>query len=85
MRSLAPEYSTQPMTMGDVPRLNRFVNACARRWAERNVMTEDRLRVMLSLPGLDLATSVRLVLRSDGNLVAAGIVFRREPHVAIHA
>jgi len=71
--------------MDDVPRLTRFANAYTRRWSGRDVMTEERLRVMLSSPGLDLATSARLVLDPDDDLVAAGFVFHRDPHVTVHA
>ena len=85
MNSLPCGYTTQPMTMADTSRLTRLVSAYANRWSERAVMTKEHLRVMLSSPELDIATSARLVLDPDGTLVAAGFVFHRDPYVTVHA
>lgn len=74
----------ESMKMDDVPRLARFVNAYARRWSGRDAISDEQLHVMLSSPGVDLATSARLILDSAGDPAAAGAVFHREPHVTVH-
>ena len=85
MRSLPQEYSTQPITLDDVARLARFVNTYARRFTGRDTTSEDQLRARLTTPGLDPATSARLIRDSGDEPIAAGIVFHREPHVTVHA
>ncbi len=85
MNSLARGYSMQSVTMADTSRLTRLANEYAHRWSGRDAITEEHLRVMLSSPGFDLATSARLILDPDGALVAAGLVFHRDPHVTVHA
>ncbi len=85
MDILPPGYSMQPITLGDVPRLARFANAHARRFTGRDAMSEKRMELMLSVPGMELAESARLVLDRAGNVAGAGFVFHRDPHVTIHA
>jgi mycothiol synthase len=85
MNALPQGYSMQPIALDDVPRLARFVNAYARRFTGRDVMSEDRLRTQLTTPGLDLATSAQRIRDPSGEPIAAGIVFHRDPHVAVHA
>ncbi len=84
MQIVPPGYSIRTATMIDLPHLTRLANAYARRWTGRNTSTEEQLRAMLSTPGLDLATSVRLVHDLTGELAAAGLVFHRDPHVTVH-
>jgi mycothiol synthase len=84
MHSLPDGYSEQTMTIEDVPRLTRFVNRLARRWIERDVISEDRLRLTVSVPGIDLAESARLIFAANDVLAAAGFVFHRDPHVTVH-
>jgi len=85
MDSLPDGCSTQPMAIAATSRLTRLVNAYAHRWSGRDAMTEEPLRVMLSSPGLDLATSAWPVLNPGGTLVAAGFIFHRDPLVTVHA
>lgn len=82
---LPSEIPMQPMAPTDVGRVARFANAYSGRWTGRDMMTEQALRTMLGMPGMDLPSSTRLVLDPDDTLVGAAIVFDREPHVAVHA
>ena len=85
MGSLPQGYSMQSITLGDVPRLAQFANAYVRRFTGRNAMSEKRMELMLSAPGMDLAESARVILDSAGDLAGAGFVFHRDPHVSVHA
>jgi len=79
------KYSSQPVAPGDLTRLTEFANRYSHRWTGRDIIAEESLRTMLTTPGLDLATSARQVLDSSGAVVAAAIVFHRDPHVTVHA
>jgi ribosomal protein S18 acetylase RimI-like enzyme len=80
-----PGYSMQPISLADVPRLTRFANAYARRFSGRSAMSEKRMELMLTAPGMNLAESARWVLGPDGNVAGAGFVFHRDPHVMVFA
>lgn len=85
MDSPPPKYSSRPITMSDLARLTQFANAYSRRFTGRDMVSEERLRTMFGTPGFDLAASSCQVLDADDVLVAAGILFHRDPHVALHA
>lgn len=85
MEHLPAGYLSRPIAMAELPCLTRFANAYSRRFTGRDMVTVESLRTMLSTPGLDLATSTRQVLDSEDALVAAGILFHRDPHVTLHA
>lgn len=85
MNSAPRGYSMQSITLDDVPRLARFSNAYARRFTGRDGMSEKRMKLMLSAPGLNLAESARLVLDPDESVAGAGFVFHRDPHVMVFA
>ncbi len=85
MDALPQGYSMLPITLGDVPRLARLANAYACRFTGRDAMSEKRMELMLSVPGMELTESARLVLDRVGSVAGAGFVFHRDPHVTIHA
>ena len=79
MQILPPGYSMESLAMSDVPRLTQFANTYARRWSGRDMITEEQLQIVLSAPGLDLATSARLVPDPDNALATTDLVFHRDP------
>ncbi len=85
MQTLPSGYSSQPVTLDDVPRITQFGNADARRFTGRDVMSEERMEIKLSAPNMNLVDSARLILDPGGSPAAAGLVFHRDPHVTIHA
>jgi len=69
--------------MPDLACMARLVNSYSRRFTERNMLSEEQLRTMLSTPGMDLTASTRVILDPDGLLVGVGIVYHQDPHVTV--